>query len=388
MARDVVRSERFKVIFPGLELSKSSQSVTHWQLQGHKGYVHAVGMGGPVTGFGADLLIIDDAIKDAEQADSAVEQAKAWEWFKMVALTRLSPDGRVVIIHTRWNEVDLIGRLTTEFPDKWKVLNIPAVTDERVVWPERWSREAYARIKEEAGTRTWEALYQGNPVPPEGALLKRAWFVISPRPPDGLTWIRMWDIAVSEKTSACFTVGTLMAVDDMKTVWIADVRKGQWNWPEARRRILQTADVDGNTVRVFAERPAYGGKINGINLARDLVDSWERIDIPFQLVDPVGDIVAALNPVAARAEAGRVVMVRGEWNNSWLDEICAIPYSRFNDQGASLALGFRQLSSQMLGKDRSDLPPKLYSPEWCEQQKRKENYEQESIIRNGGTYIT
>jgi predicted phage terminase large subunit-like protein len=179
-----------------------------------------------------------------------------------------------------------------------------------------------------------------------------------------------------------------MAVDEIKTLWVADVRRGQWAWPEARRRILQTANIDGPNVRVFAERPAYGGKIQGIDLIKDLQDNWERIDIPFSQVDPVGDIVLALNPVAARAEAGRVVLIQGEWNKEFLDEICAIPYTKFNDQGAALALGFRKLAGQMLGKNSSDIPPKLYSPQWVEQQRRKEQYEQESIIRSGGYQIT
>lgn len=349
-ARDTVRSDRFQRVFPGLVLSKESQSVTHWQFEGHRGYVHAVGSGGPVTGFGADIIILDDPIKDPAQADSEVEQAKLWEWYKMVALTRLAPNGKIVVVHTRWNEVDLIGRLLAEDADRWSVLNIPAVTDDQVVWPERWSRERYEGLKTELGTRAWEAMYQGNPVPPEGSILKRKWLTISPRAPEDLEWIRVWDLAVSEKTSADYTVGTLMAVDVMKTLWIADVIRGQWSWPEARRRILQTADREGPDVPVFAERPAFGGKIDGKNIAQDLLDSWENIEIPFRLVDPVGDIVSGLNPIAARAESGRLVLVQGEWNQKWIDELCSIPYAKHDDQGSSLILGFRQLSKKKIGE--------------------------------------
>lgn len=380
-ARDVVRSERFRAVFPGLELSKDSQSVTHWQFAGHRGYVHAVGSGGPVTGFGADIIILDDPIKDAEQADSVVEQAKLWEWFRMVALTRLAPDGRIVVIHTRWSEVDLIGRLLEDQPQLWHVLNIPAVTDERVVWPERWTRERYEGLRTEAGTRAWEAMYQGNPVPPEGAILKRKWFWTSEGAPPNLKWIRMWDIAVSEKTSADYTVGLKLAIEPFtKTLYVDDVRRGQWAWPEAFRRIKQTAAQDGPEVEVFAERPAYGGKIAGLNIARDLIDNWDLLDIPFRMVEPVGDIVAGLNPVAARAEAGRVALVRGEWNASFLDEICAIPYSRNDDQGAALALGFRRLSSIQLQKGEHDIPPPLYSPAWLEREARVEKYAENQII--------
>lgn len=386
-ARDLVESDRFKAVFPGLELSSSSKSVTHWQFEGHRGYLHAVGVGGPITGFGADILIIDDPIKDAEQANSEVEQAKLWEWFKMVATTRLSPGGRIVVIHTRWNEVDLIGRLLDSQPEKWSVLNIAATSDDRIVWPERWTREMYDDIRTEAGMYTYESMYQGNPVPPEGAIMRRKWLVTSSRAPEGLRWIRMWDIAISEKRSADYTVGIKMAVDSLKQVWVEDVIRGQWNWPEARRKIIQTADIDGHDVHVFYERPAFR-KIGGIDVSADLVDNWEKINIPLSSVDPVGDIVQGLNPIAARAEAGRVILVRGDWNEPFISEICAIPYSRNDDQGAAFVLGFRKLASMPLGSTSSKVAPKLYSPEWCEQQARIREYEQQQIIQTeAASYI-
>ena len=348
-ARDLIGSDRFKAVYPELALSPTAAGVGFWRLNQGRGYVRATGVGGPVTSFGADLFLIDDPLKDREEADSDVIRAKIKDWFTSVTVSRLAPGAAIIVIQTRWHEDDLAGWLLETQGDRWTRLHIPAVTEDRVVWPERWSREDYAEIESEVGERDWNALYQGNPVPPEGTTLKRKWFTISPRAPEDLRWIRMWDIAVSEKSSADWTVGIKLAVDSLKTLWIQDVIRGQWNWPEARRRILQTADQDGPDVHVFAERPAFGGKIAGIDVAKDLLDNWERIDIPFRLVDPVGDIVHGLNLVAARAEAGRVVLVQGDWNDAFLKEICGIPHTKNDDQGAALVLGARQLAKQRLG---------------------------------------
>lgn len=375
---DVIRGDRFKNVFPEVKLSGRSQSVAIWEIDGNTGGVRAAGIGGAVNSFPCRGLIIDDSFKSHEEAQSETQRDKVWEFYQSIAYSRLAPDGWIINIGTRQHDDDLHGRLEElekQGGDKWEKVHVRAINDDDIAvdtlvdlykkngeewinreyghlvecWPERWQLSKYLDARINVGSLLWETQFQGRPSAPEGTLFKRKWFSISPRAPEDLKWIRIWDIAVSEKNSADFTVGTKMAVDATKTLWIGDVVRGQWSWPEARRRMVQTAEQDGPEVQVFAERPAYGGKIAGYNVARDLTDNWERIDIPLRLVDPVGDIVAALNPAAARAEAGRVVLVQGPWNTAWIDEICGIPYTKHDDQGASLGLGFRQLSRHPIG---------------------------------------
>lgn len=352
-ARDSVNTDRYRAVF-NHALDPSVQNIAFWRFKDSPGYVRAVGVGGAATSFGADFFIIDDPIKDQAEAMSETIRQTVWDWYQSVVLTRLSPGATVAVIQTRWHLDDLVGRLLADQPDNWTVVNIPAVSDEGVVWPERWTREDYDRIKAEVGSRVWNALYQGQPVDDEGGLFKRAWLGNSPTAPQDLRWIRAWDLATSEKTSADYTVGALMAVDATKTLWIKDVVRGQWEWPEARRRIIQTANTDGPEVSVYVEQGAFKGGA----LCQDLLDSWERIEIPLYARKPVGDKVQRANPVAARAESGRVRLVEGPWNKDFVDEFASFPLGKHDDQVDAVSLGFSSLASEGMGRLSEMLPPR------------------------------
>lgn len=366
-ARDIALSDRYRSIFD-MRVDPSLQGVSLWRPQKGNGYVRAAGIGGAITSFGADLFIIDDPFKDMDEAVSEVMREKVWEWYQSVALTRLSPSAGLILVQTRWHVDDLTGRLLNEQKDQWEEVHFPAVyEDGSVLWPEKWSKEQYDQIKEEVGSRTWNALYQGKPVPDEGGLFKRSWFVKSGRAPDGLRWVRAWDLATSEKTSADFTAGALVAVDDLKQVWIKDVVRGQWEWPEARRRIMQTAHQDGPGVSVLVEHGAYKGG----ELVRDLQDNWERIDIAIRGVKPVGDKVQRANPWAARAESGRVLVVEGEWNRQFIDECASFPLGAHDDVVDAVSLAFSQLAkSPLIGSDYEKIT-KPNTHRWWEQYRKE-----------------
>jgi predicted phage terminase large subunit-like protein len=152
------------------------------------GGMTTAGVGGPITGKGADLLIIDDPIKNAEQANSRTWREKTWEWYQSVAYTRLEPAGRIVLIQTRWHMDDLAGKLLAEAVrggDAWEVINLPALAEandplERVpgepLWPERFGRDRLREIRRTLGEYWWTAMYQQRPVPREGAIFKKGWF--------------------------------------------------------------------------------------------------------------------------------------------------------------------------------------------------------------------
>lgn len=382
-ARDVMKSEEFSRVFPGIALSSSSQSVTYWQIDGHRGGLRAASIGGAVTSFPADLIIIDDPHKDVQSAESEADRKQVLDFYTGVAYNRLSPDGRILIIQTRWVENDLTGYVIEQQKhggDDWTIIRIPAVEDPEVeidadgrevyiggnpLWPERWKLADYNRIRRNIGERDWQAQYMCQPAPPEGSLFRKSWFTISPRAPDGLTWIRAWDLATTEKESGSFTAGVLIAVDVSKTIWVRDFRRGQWEWPEARRRIMTQASIDGPDTRVVLEEGAFQfGK-----LAQDIIDNWEDIRIPVQKVKVrgLGDKVARARPWAARAEAGRVVLVgdaSSPWIESFLNEAASFPYGQNNDMIDAVSLGFEVLATSPIGALSEQIPPNPNSWEY------------------------
>lgn len=178
----------------GLQLSRTSTSVSSWQVAGGKGGYKAVGLGSSITGRAADLLIVDDPYKNMQEADSVAHRRKVSEWFKSVALTRLSPDASIILIQTRWHAEDLSGEILAaeqELPPHqrtWRHINIPAVSEAGI--PDELGRPPgvamtsargrtpaqFATRRRQVGERVWYALYQGTPTPAEGGLFTRTWF--------------------------------------------------------------------------------------------------------------------------------------------------------------------------------------------------------------------
>jgi predicted phage terminase large subunit-like protein len=187
-ARNFVATDGAKL---GLTLSHDVANQNEWQVAGERGGVYAVGMGGALTGQPADLLLIDDPLKDQKDADSQLIRENGWEWWTSTASTRLAPGAPVILILTRWHEDDLAGRLqAAEDGALWKVINIPAMADhdpdkgeEDALGrePGEWLKSARRRsvaqweaIKRRVGSRVWNALYQGRPAAAEGIMFKRA----------------------------------------------------------------------------------------------------------------------------------------------------------------------------------------------------------------------
>ncbi len=174
--------------FFDVSLRHDSKAADAWNIEGHAGGMQTCGVGGPLTGKGADVLIIDDPIKNAEEANSEVYRQKTWDWYISTAYTRLEPGGSVILIQTRWHEDDLAGRIlkhAKETGEEWTIINLPALAEpgdalgrepDQPLWPERYDREALEGIRKTVGSYFFSALYQQRPVPPEGGLFKKSWF--------------------------------------------------------------------------------------------------------------------------------------------------------------------------------------------------------------------
>jgi len=188
------------------------------------------------------------------------------------------------------------------------------------------------------GTFARQELY-GEFVSSEGALFKREWFKVVERAPDGLRWVRFWDLAASTKTAADYTASARCALDDDGTLYIADIVRGRWEWPDVRRIIIQTARTESGV--------AIGIESSGFQLAavQDLLRERTLAGIVIRGIPVDRDKVARALPWAARAESGKVALVSGQWINAFLDEICDFPNGAHDDQvdavsGAVQMLGY------------------------------------------------
>lgn len=173
--RNIIASEEYGLVFPGVALAADSQAANRWHTNAQGSYV-AAGIGTAVTGRGARIFLIDDPVKDKEDADSTIVQKRAWDWYQSVAITRLTADGAMILIQTRWNVADLGGRILAATGKEWDVLALPAIREDgSALWPERYGLPQLEGIRNTIGTRNWSALYQQSPVPEGGGEFQRSW---------------------------------------------------------------------------------------------------------------------------------------------------------------------------------------------------------------------
>ena len=169
----------------GFDLRYGSQAANRFDIDGHEGGMVTAGVGGPLTGRGAHVAVVDDPFKGSEDAGSPTQRERVWDWWQSVLLTRLEPQGSVLLVNTRWDDDDLSGRLLKEEPDDWIVIDLPAIaltgddplgrSPGEALWPERYNEDDYARIRKSVGERVWWALYQQQPRPLEGGVWQWAW---------------------------------------------------------------------------------------------------------------------------------------------------------------------------------------------------------------------
>ena len=205
-AREVV--ERMAL---GIRLRRDVTAADQWETLAGGGMTTA-GVGGPITGYGAHLLVIDDPVKNAEEARSAVFREKVWDWWLSTASTRLEPGAVVVLLMTRWHEDDLAGRLIRavrevdddDREEQWAVINLPAIACEddplgrapgEALWPERFPLHRLERRRERLGSYWWSALYQQSPIAEGGGAFQRQWFRVVQAAPPCERYCRFWDFA-------------------------------------------------------------------------------------------------------------------------------------------------------------------------------------------------
>ena len=336
----------------GVPIDYSRRAVDDWEtLPG--GGLRAAGVGAGVTGMGGNLIIIDDPIKNREEANSITYRERVWTWYTDDLYTRLEPGGRIVLIVTRWHEDDLPGRiLAGEDGPNWTVIKIPAIAKDNdplgraqgaPLWPERYDLDALASIKTAIGSRAFASLYQQRPVEQEGGMFKRSYFKfvdVSDLPKMDAT-IRAWDKAASANRgdySAAAKMGR--GVDGL--YYVLDVKRGQWSTNERDKVMLQTAKEDGYSVPIEEEEePGSSGKDVTAYHARMMAG------YSFRAEQATGSKETRAGPFAAQCEAGNVYLVRAAWNNTYIDELCMFPNGANDDQVDTSSTGFKRIAAAM-----------------------------------------
>jgi len=254
--RQLLREPNYKNVFSDTFLDRTSQSVESWLTTRGGGYV-AAGVGGGITGKGAHVLVIDDPVKNREDAESDFNRESVYNWYTSTAYTRLAPGGGVLIILTRWHDDDLAGRLLTaasKGADQWEVVKYPAIAemDEafrkegEALHPERYTSESLGQIRKAIGPRDWSALYQQNPVSDEGDYFSRE--MIRYYDSDDIDLSRLkyycaWDLAIGQRDRNDYTVGLIVGVDEDDVMYIVDVVRGRFDGFEIVERILDLYEL-------------------------------------------------------------------------------------------------------------------------------------------------
>lgn len=248
--RQVLREPTYKAVFK-TRLDPDSQSAEAWLTTGGGGFV-AAGVGGGITGKGAHVLVIDDPVKNREDAESQNNRDANWDWYTSTAYTRLAPGGGVLVILTRWHDDDLAGRLlksALQGGDEWEVVRYPAIAEEdeefrkagEALHPERYSVEALRRIEKAVGPRDWSALYQQNPVADDGQYFTRGmvnYYDPEDIDEDAMRYYCAWDLAIGKNDRNDYSVGIVVGINDRDDMFVMDVVRGRFDGFELVERIL------------------------------------------------------------------------------------------------------------------------------------------------------
>ena len=358
--RQVMKSKWYTRIFPKTRIGKSKDSETEFVTTANGG-CYATSVGGTLTGRGADIIIIDDAIKVGEAASEAVRH-QVNSWYRETLYTRLNDkeSSAIIIVMQRVHEDDLVGHVLDL--DDWTVLDLPAIATEferipigRDVWverrpddvlhPEREDRDTLESIKRIIGSYAFEAQYQQNPLPPEGNMIKQAWFkrYKGDLPRDLFAQIvQSWDTATETGAATSFSVGTTWGVRENRYDLLHVLRE-RMDFPTLKSRVASHAHTSGADT-ILIEKAGSGHAL--------LQSLYSETDLPVIAISPQFDKETRVAQVSAQIEAGRVHLPEeAPWLAEFEKEVLAFPNGKFDDQVDSL--------SQFLRWSQYHQPPEL-----------------------------
>lgn len=325
----------------GVNLSMSQATKTNWNLQGYDGGMISAGIGGVITGKGADLLIIDDPIKNRLEAESETYRKRVVESYQSDIRTRLHAGGAIIIILTRWHEDDLAGWLVNPEngePEDWKILSLPAICEDeehdllhrkvgQALWPkggydEKWAAET----KRAVGGYAWASLYMQRPSPSEGGMFRRGWWKFYKVMPSKFQQvIQSWDCTFKDKKESDYVVGQVWGKVGADRYLLDQVR-GQMSFTETLTAIKALTAKWPQALRKLIEDKANGPAV--INVLRHEIPGL----VP---VEPEGGKVVRANAMTPLAEAGNIYLPDpsiAPWINDYIEEFAVFPNGAHDDQ--------------------------------------------------------
>lgn len=340
-ARNIVSSQEYKTIF-GMSISKKSSAKNEWDLDNEKGGYYGTGVGGAATGKGAHLFLIDDPLKNRQDANSDTIRKNIFEWYTSTAYTRLEKGGAIVIIMTRWHEDDLVGRLLEEqkkggeFSENWTLIHLPALSDDgKALWSGKYNERALNRIKENIGSFDFEALYQGRPTPLGGSIIKTSWWkTYTVVPPKFDMIIQTADTA--QKTAELndySVIGTWGKFDNK--IYLLSITRGKWEMPELERMAIAEYNK-WKPSKVLIE-----DKASGTALIQNLRRNYS---MPITAVQVSSDKVTRVQEIVGFIESGYVyIPEHAEWVSDYILELSRFPSGAHDDQVDVTSMAIKEL---------------------------------------------
>ena len=333
--RNLMNSSEYTRVFQNVQLRADSQAAGRWETSAGGEYF-AAGVGGAVTGRGADLLIIDDPHSE-QDALSPTAMENAYEWYTSGPRQRLQPGGSIVIVMTRWAENDLTGKLLKQqgrdiLADQWEVVEFPALMPEtnEPLWGEFWNKKDLLAVKGSLSIGKWEAQWQQNPTSESAAILKREWWKKWEKedlPP--LQYImQSYDTAYSKKESADYSAITTWGVfypeeGEAPNIILVDAKRGRWDFPELKR-------ISYEEYKYWEpEMVLIEAKASGMPLTQEL----RATGVPVTNYSPSrgNDKHMRVNSVAPLLESGLVWAPESRWSEEVIEECAQFPAGENDD---------------------------------------------------------
>jgi predicted phage terminase large subunit-like protein len=376
--RNLVDSEVYNNIFPNLALQADSKAAGRWNTSKGGDYF-AIGVGGTVTGKGADVLIIDDPHSEQEAAMAASNPEvydKVYEWYTSGPRQRLQPGGAIVVVMTRWAQRDLTGQVLKSAAqrsgEEWEVIEFPAILPSgRPLWPQFWSIEELSALREELPNSKWQAQYQQNPVGNESAIVKRDWWKWwdKDNPPICDYILQSWDTAFEKTQRADYSAGTTWGIFNCEednfapNIILLNTYKKRVEFPELKRDVLREYK-EYEPDSLIVEKKASGAP---------LIYDLRAMGIPVQEYTPSKgqDKIARLNSVSDIIASGKVWVPQTRWAEELVDEIAAFPSGEHDDLVDATTLALMRFRQGGFLRLPSDEPEEI---QWFKSHRRERFY--------------
>jgi predicted phage terminase large subunit-like protein len=375
--RNLVDSDAYKGVFPDTHLQSDSKAAGRWNTSKGGDYF-AIGIGGAVTGKGADILIIDDPHSEQEAALAEINPEiydKTYEWYTSGPRQRLQPGGSIIIVMTRWSKKDLTGQVIKSAAqrdgDEWTVIEFPAILPSgNPLWPEFWSVKELEALRNELPNQKWQAQYMQQPTSDSSAIVKREWWQLweEDSPPYCEFTLQSWDTAFEKHNradySACTTWGVFYKEDSagimQANIILLNAIRKRMEFPELKRKALEEYR-EWEPDSIIIEKKASGAP---------LIYEMRAMGVPAQEFTPNkgNDKISRLNAVSDIFASGRVWVPNTRWAEEVVDEVASFPGGEHDDYVDSVSLAMSRF------RKGGFLRTELDEPEEVREFRRKKAY--------------